>query len=234
MAVLKGQQRVMLTRHASSPAPTYNPDVVAMPEYEVDLYEILKVTRRSLAEEAQVPAYLVLSDASLVELSTYLPQSQDALYQISGFGEVRVERYGEAFLEVIVPYCTSRGLHTRMHLKKGKPRRSTPTTTTTRMKSLDDDTKQQTLDLFRSGKDVFEISEIRKLKPATIESHLLHFIEQGMLSVQEVVSPSRVETIVAAAEKKGHVALSPIKELLGDDYSYNEIRMVVAHLRRRG
>jgi ATP-dependent DNA helicase RecQ len=93
--VLKGTEQVMLARAKDK---TNKLDVYeTSATYEVALYKQLKELRRQLAEEENVPAYIILSDASLVELATYLPQNLEELAKISGFGYVKLERYGRKF-----------------------------------------------------------------------------------------------------------------------------------------
>jgi ATP-dependent DNA helicase RecQ len=88
--------------------------------HEAELFARLKALRFELARTASVPAYVIFSDATLLELATYLPQEMADLLRISGFGEVKLSRYGEAFLNVIVNYCLERGLPTRIDQKREK------------------------------------------------------------------------------------------------------------------
>ena len=73
------------------------------------------------AREANVPAYLVFSDATLLELATYLPQNSQELSMISGFGQVKLKLYGEIFLKAVVDFCEAHQLKSRMENKPRKP-----------------------------------------------------------------------------------------------------------------
>ena len=66
-----------------------------------ELFERLRALRKRLAEEAGVPPYIVFGDAALVEMSRAKPSSEDELLAVNGVGQVKLERYGQAFLEVI-------------------------------------------------------------------------------------------------------------------------------------
>ena len=66
-----------------------------------ELFERLKVLRRSLATERGVPAYVVFSDACLLEMAARRPQSEAEFLTISGVGMSKLERYGAAFLAEI-------------------------------------------------------------------------------------------------------------------------------------
>ena len=64
----------------------------------------------------------------------------------------------------------------------------------------------------------------------TIEGHLAFYVEKGKLKIDQLMNVSKIPAIQQAIEQSGGKMLTPIKELLGENYSYGEIRMVVAHL----
>lgn len=69
-----------------------------------DLYAILKELRMKLARRASVPAYVVFADATLVEMCQKKPETLDEFARISGVGQVKLERYGQNFIDVIAQY----------------------------------------------------------------------------------------------------------------------------------
>ena len=66
-----------------------------------DLWEALRRLRKSLATEHNVPPYVIFHDATLKQMAADRPESPDALLNISGVGQAKLERYGDAFLEVV-------------------------------------------------------------------------------------------------------------------------------------
>ncbi|HEY9840299.1 MAG TPA: HRDC domain-containing protein, partial [Candidatus Obscuribacterales bacterium] len=74
-------------------------------EYDKTLFERLRALRKQLADEANVPPYVVFSDASLAEMASAMPQSKDALLNIHGVGSHKLERYGAVFLEEIKAFA---------------------------------------------------------------------------------------------------------------------------------
>ncbi len=66
-----------------------------------DLFEALRARRRELADEASVPAYIVFGDKVLLEMVARKPASPSELLQVPGVGQAKLERYGDAFLEVL-------------------------------------------------------------------------------------------------------------------------------------
>ena len=74
---------------------------VALQSQDVPLFEALRALRKRLAEEQGVPPYVVFGDVTLVEMSQLKPQDEAQLLGITGVGQVKLERYGAAFLGVI-------------------------------------------------------------------------------------------------------------------------------------
>jgi ATP-dependent DNA helicase RecQ len=68
---------------------------------EDPLFERLREARRALAAEAGVPPYVVFHDSTLREIAALKPQSLAALSSVSGVGESKLRRYGEAMLEAV-------------------------------------------------------------------------------------------------------------------------------------
>jgi superfamily II DNA helicase RecQ len=96
-------------------------------------------------------------------------------------------------------------------------------------------TTQRSLELFRAGKTVADIAATRNLAPTTIEGHLAEAIENGELdNVEALVPAARQRRIEAAIDEVGAERLAPIRERLGDDFGYGEIRFArAAYLRRQ-
>ena len=78
--------------------------------FDRDLFEILRAKRKALADEAGVPPYVIFSDRTLTDMAAYYPMSLDSMSKMHGVGSVKLERYGQMFLEMIQAYCTHRGL----------------------------------------------------------------------------------------------------------------------------
>lgn len=68
------------------------------------LVDALRRERRRLADREKVPAYIIISDATLRELAARLPSTLEAIRQVPGFGEIKTEKYGPFFRDVIRNY----------------------------------------------------------------------------------------------------------------------------------
>lgn len=217
-AVHKGHEKVMLVASKTR----VEAEATGM-EYETELLQKLKETRRALALEENVPAYIILSDASLTELATYLPHNRQEMSQISGFGQVKIEKYGKAFWQVIVDYCSPLKLKSRIHLKSPKAQRK-------ERPERDNETKQQSLRLFLQGNSLEKVANLRGLSPVTIEGHLAFYVQSGQLAIEQLVPEAKISVIQRTIEATGAIALTPVKEALGEGYSFGEIRLVMAHI----
>ncbi len=71
-------------------------------DYDVDIYDKLRDLRTQIASQKGIPPYIVFSDKTLKDLSNKQPQDKEEMLAVHGIGEVKFERYGKAFLEVLV------------------------------------------------------------------------------------------------------------------------------------
>lgn len=191
--------------------------------YDKPLFDILKQLRNRLAHEENVPAYLILSDSSLLDLATYLPLSKDDLPAISGFGKFKIDKYGAAFLEVVQTYCYEHNLASQTGLKQKKKAAKVPAT---REKSAD--TRYVSLSLYQEGMTIEDIAASRSLSPMTIETHLAYYVGEGEIALRKFVTEEKEAVIREAVDKLGALRLKLLKEHLPHDYTYTDIKMVVA------
>jgi ATP-dependent DNA helicase RecQ len=94
------------------------------------------------------------------------------------------------------------------------------------------DTRTESLRLYQTGKTIAEIATDRNLSPTTIESHLSFFVQSGELEVEALVPAQKIPAIKDAVESYGSEMLSPLKQILGDNYSYGEIKAVISWMNK--
>ncbi|HYG25982.1 MAG TPA: HRDC domain-containing protein, partial [Caulobacteraceae bacterium] len=108
--VYRGERRVLLRRAPEKHDPTTRSgrprrrrggEPLAVGEADLPLFEALRAWRRSEAARQHVPPYVIFHDATLAEIARLRPASLPALAAVSGVGESKLERYGEAVLELI-------------------------------------------------------------------------------------------------------------------------------------
>jgi ATP-dependent DNA helicase RecQ len=227
LEVLRGNERVELIKVTVKEDKKHSLVSPIEHEYFKDLFDALKQVRTVFARNENVPPYVVFSDATLVEMATFLPRSEAEMRRISGVGDLKLEKYGADFLEVICDYCEQNNHESRIDLKtpKREPRNRT------KRDSRGKDTYQITLEMFKDGLSISEIAARRELSKQTIETHLVRFIPTGEIKLDDLVHEQKIETIRNALIRfSDSNALSPVKEFLGDDYSYGEIRAVMASM----
>lgn len=228
--VLKLTDRSAEVLHGGAKVPLIKLDTVqrevAAPAQNLPMDEVLfrelKALRMDMARQENVPPYIIFSDATLQELATYLPISKTELEEISGFGAVKMEKYGEYFLNAVVYYCQSRGLDSRMHKKHKKRRRKSSSAKTP--------TKVETLNLFRQGNNPEKIAQLRGLSLSTVENHLNEFILDGSVKANDLIPEELFQEILPVVQANGGPALKPIKEKLREEITYGQIRAVLNHV----
>ncbi len=230
--VLQSGEKVLLSSlvRQEEPEEALTPVVT----YEAGLLLALKEQRREIAIELNVPAYTILSDASLQDMATYLPFDEEELLRISGFGTYKAEQYGHSFLKIVRSYCTEHALESRMHEKTGRKKSNSKNSERKKNPAGKlSDTYLETLSHFKSGMDILEIAARRNLAPATIEGHLGMLLMKAELHIDQLVAPSRQEVIHKAINNRYDLQLGQLKEILGDAYSWGELRWVLAAARAK-
>ena len=185
-----------------------------VPSAEVDpaLAEYLREWRRTLAREKKIPAYIILHDSVLEELCRRRPANFRELQQIPGIGERKADVYGAEILQALRNF--------------GEGARATPAS------SKEPSPAEQTLKLLKEGLSFEEIARTRARQVSTIACTVANLIETGQLELDpKWVSPYAQPQIEAACEKHGFEKLKAVKDALPPFVSYEDIRLVVAHLR---
>jgi len=191
------------------------------------LFDNLRRVRSEFAKNENVPPYIVFSDVTLVEMATYLPQNESEMRKISGIGDLKYQKYGADFLHEIKTYCAKNNLASRIGLKSPKRERKARTKRDANGK----DTYHTSLEMFQNGISVSDIAKERGLTENTVENHLARFIASGEIGLEQIVPDEKIELIREAIIKFADTnALSPIKEFLGDEYRYGEIKAVIASM----
>lgn len=185
------------------------------------LYYKLKALRDNICSKKNLPIYFVANSKTLEEMTAYLPQTVEELEQISGFGKSKVETYGSEFLSIIQKYCAENNLPSNISAKSPKRKRKDS-------KERKADTKTETFRLYKEGKTVSEIAKERNFTIQTIEGHLAHYVQQGIIKIDDLVSREKIVLIEPEAKNFSGGSMTTIKEKLGSNVSFGEIRLVLA------
>jgi len=194
--------------------------VVASPVAEADqeLREYLREWRRTTAKEQGMPAYVVLHDSSLDEICRLRPDSIAELLNITGIGERKADLYGQGILSALRQYQEG----ARAAALPGK--KTAPAL--------------ETLQLLAEGKSFEDIARIRERQVSTVVNAVAGLVEKGELEFRpEWIDRNKLAVIEAACGSLGLERLERLKTLkdaLPPEITYDEIRLVVARLRREG
>lgn len=215
------KQRSRLDLYQSKAAnQSGNKIVDANTEYDKELFDKLRVVRRQLAADLNVPPYVIFSDKSLQEMASHFPQSAQSFKKIFGVGEQKLDQFGKTFLSAIIAYAMAK--HLPDNLIGNIPQEMIT------KNSLQSTTYDYTKELLLKKLSLAEIAKKRGLKISTIIEHLEKISKSDNSLPIDHLKPDaiRLEKIKAAFETTGMIwALNPVRELLDDDYSYDELRL---------
>lgn len=213
-----------------------------------ELFRKLILLRDDICNEEQKPVMYVASQKTLTELCNYLPENDEELLQISGFGKAKVAAYGEQFLKIIRAFKSENNLESLMPEKPAKKVKAKKEKSSAKINegedwvSLNDiekekpntrtsksQTKEQTFRMFRDGKSVEVIAKERNLTVGTVQTHLIPFVATGELHIDYLV-PRRKQTVILDALEGFNYNgnLAALKQRLPEEISYSEIRFVLA------
>ncbi len=223
---LRRREPLTLTRPRREVAAA-SPGVASGLEYDQELFDRLRALRKRIADERGVPPFIVFGDAALQEMAYYVPKSLEGFSRISGVGSAKLKEFGDEFLRSIVDHAHSHGLAERPPAGRHRPRRP---------RTIAGTTYDETRKLFEQQLPIGEIAERRGLNERTIAGHLERLVEAGeKLNLSHVLPPpERLSRIEAAFEAAGSQFLSEVRQILGEEYSYEEIGLVRLHLRLAG
>jgi ATP-dependent DNA helicase RecQ len=180
---------------------------------EAQLREYLREWRRNTARDLGVAAFVVLHDTALAALCAAKPTTLQALRAISGFGDKKVERYGQKILEALQRFHEGARASNDWHAAASQPR-------------------EDTLQLLGEGRTFEEIAQIRGRKVSSVVDMVAKMIEVGELEFDaKWLSAQRYAQIASAIQQFGKERLKPVKEALPEEITYGEIRLVAVHLR---
>ena len=169
-----------------------------------------------MAGEHNTSGFMVLPQKTIVELARIRPTTQADLLAIKGFGKTKVRQIGDEILRIVRENPAGRSSSS-----------STPKTKVPKQpKEPKELSPAITLALYQSGKTIAEIAAERSLAVSTIESHLLRYVGTGDLAVETLLPTQKIAAIRSYLENYSAESLSEIRQGLGNDVTYSDIRFV--------
>ena len=229
--ILFHNKKVFIKRKIEKILPkTISSEETSQIDYDKKLFEILKALRKEIAQLNNIPPFIVFTDVSLKEMSTYFPINVENMLKISGVGVSKLEKYGKIFIDTISKYVEENNISipedTRItpninkpHLNNAEPKKT---------KEHKEDTKIISYNLYNEGKSIDEIAKIRGLGRTTIENHLLKCYELGLdIDLEKDIQTQFKDIIFNAIKLIGFEKLRPLKDALPDKVTYLDIHYYI-------
>lgn len=211
---IKGEEKIMFRKIV------YKDKVQEKSElsYNTALFDILKELRLKISREEELPPFAIFNDRSLYEMAAYYPRNEKDFMSINGVGRFKSDQYGFRFLTAIKEFCGKHQIET--NLKQTKTEAKLP------------NSAEESFKEFLQKIPLENIAKKRGLTTGTILLHICQYIEggnhKGTLDIDWIVPRERQQIINQAIDEVGMEKLKPIKNHLPEEYSYDDIHLMVA------
>ncbi|MBU8907339.1 DNA helicase RecQ [Desertibacillus haloalkaliphilus] len=179
---------------------------------EVDrpLFNALRKLRKELAQQENIPPYIIFADSTLNEMSVKRPTDESSMLNVKGVGEAKFKKYGVHFLQLLQQFTD----HTtdEVDVQQKKERAS----------------HLISFDLFINGRTVEAIADERNIAVTTVKEHLLKSALEGeKVDLDALIETKYEAQILEKVAELGAERLKPLKEALPDEIDYFTIKAVL-------
>ena len=193
------------------------------PSKNGSLYSVLLSWRAKRAEADDVLASNIAPIRTLKAIAEIKPVTLTELRKVEGMGTKRVRNYGAEILDIVLKF-----------LGRDPQKADIGDLAKVPTKKTNGATYFQTKDMAEQGMSIEAIAKARGLAASTILSHLTYWVEQGSFPASQFVSSEKMAEIRDYFEATGDPKITTARDVLGDDYQFGEIRMVLAEMKREG
>lgn len=197
--------------------------------FDAELFEILRTKRKEIADQANLPPYVIFHDRTLREMAFYYPQSKENLIAIYGIGREKLEKYADMFLDVIREYCQ---LHQITEMRK-------PVT----VDPPDPSSRENNGGLrhiiigerFNDGRAIEQLATDFNIKRSTVIDYLFRYqqsnrsLRQNVLLSNSKLTEDQRQSVLAAFARLGTQRLRPIFDDLNGTVPYDELKLCLMH-----
>jgi len=211
--LLRGEISLQLRKQKkTSKTKTGSQKSTGLREMDEELFEALRQCRYNLSKSEGVPPYVIFHDKTLIEMTRQRPQELKDMSLIPGIGDKKLDKFGQAFLDIINQHEIHPWLKNNLS-----------------------DTINQTLEIYIDKQTVAEVAEQRQLTPSTVYSHLSKAIENNVISLSEVSELANtdielVKNAIMLCESDGQESTKAIFESLDNEIDYGIIHCVRASM----
>jgi ATP-dependent DNA helicase RecQ len=190
-------------------------------EIECDevLFEKLRGLRKHLADERDVPAYVIFSDVALRLMAREYPTTSREFSNISGVGQKKLTEFGATFLVEIKAYLEG---HERMQFDDTPP----PPRPQAPKKTAISSSARETYDFFQTGMTLPQIARRRSLTEKTVIQHIVECVDLGEpIDLNKLLSSEEQAKLEKAFRMHGWERLKPVKDTLPPTYTYEMLHL---------
>lgn len=187
-------------------------------DYDKKLFEMLRAKRKTIADRIKVPPYVIFPDKTLIGMAALLPKTEKDFRRVHGVGEMKLKRYANQFLPIIIEFCNSKSYQKESQkpqnivYKKSK--------------------HEKVGELYQETNDLNKLVNQLNVKQNTVIGHLIKFVQEGnkintkpllkLLTITEI----KKNEIYDAFDKLGSNYLKPVYDEMNETISYDELRIV--------
>ena len=224
LAAVKQRLPVTITQPIAKTANQPRPATGDIP-CDDTLFRRLRDLRRRVADERNVPAYVIFSDVPLRHMAREYPATPAAFLAIPGVGQHKLQEFGDAFLAEI-------NAHLADHPRQTLPPLATAAPPRPPRQSLNDSARE-TLRRHRAGETPEQTAQTRDLAISTVYGHLAEALDLGEpIDTAAFFTPAEREAIAAAFAQHGTASLKSIHDALDGAVEYCRLRVFRATLQK--
>ncbi|MCP4176563.1 MAG: DNA helicase RecQ [bacterium] len=193
------------------------------PDCNYELVKLLKLARKNIAVEKNIPPYAVFSDKTLFEMAEYFPHSKSSLLTMHGIGTVKADKYGDEFINIINKFCEENGLIEKRKndsLKISERKTKKP-------KSTDIG------EAFKSTGSIKSLAEYYKIEPDVVIENLYRYVVNGntipdcsKLLDDLDIDEELIKLSLDLFEEYGTEYLKKVYDELECEITYNDLKLI--------
>lgn len=227
-SVIKGLETPNLLQPAAKKSSSRMKNKLAGAWDGVDhgLFDELRQQRKEIADEKNVPAFIVFSDATLRDMARIRPTTTKAFLSVDGIGDKKCKEYSKQFTKFIQNYCQSNSLSTNKIQVNSEtiqvPKQST------KKQDTKNTAKADAITAFKQGDSIESIAQNINRATCTVYNYLFEYLKQEVITdASPWVDEKTQQKIIRAASASEDGKLKPIYEALNKEVSYDDIRITL-------
>jgi ATP-dependent DNA helicase RecQ len=191
-------------------------------EYDQKLFELLRVKRKQIADQKNIPPFVIFADSSLIQMATDFPETENEFLRIAGVGVKKLESYGATFLTIIKNYVKNNDVK----------QKSVRQTLRIKKSVLDEPRHRVVAKAYIDGSSITELAEEYNVQEQTVINHLARFTNEGNmvrldgLLERVTIDKSKQKKVFNEFDENGTVTMRNIFEKFDGEISYNELHLL--------